>query len=667
MKFIRIIFILVFPIILLAQNQPDYGLNKPLTVENLDRLDSMIKANAPAPGALSATLQVANTFNRIGKAINAYTWLKRYTKLFPVEEKALENKLSQFEKIALTQYPDSVNRSLYANYVLSNAPTEDAYVAFMRYLSEPINYGRWNEAIEEVKKFMPIFPNKQIDMSDLIEIFSRPEEGLRVTNLGSKVNTAVSEWDPNPTADGTQLYFSGNYRAGGMGGDDVWVSDLVNGEWQTPRNLGRKVNGKQDETIDNITADGNTLMLSGNFMGTFGLFDIYSIDKVGDDWGDLYHYQYPINTQYVDEGGNLTADRKAILFSSDRPGGVGDFVPLNTYSHGTNMGNMDIYVSFMTDSGWSDPVNLGTTINTPFSERSPYLHPDGKTLYFSSDGHAGLGGLDVFKSVRLDDSWTNWSKPVNLGKEINTILNDWGYKIGITGDSAFFSGYERTNGYGQWDLYSVTLPKDAKPNPVVMISGTISDNKGHKLQAEVVWEDLKTGEQLGTTKSNLLTGHYFIVLPIGRNYGYYVKKDGYYPTSNNIDLTKSKDGDNLKVDIELTSVKEIKNEKSSFTINNIFFDFDSDILKIESTTELNRLSKFLKDNNIRSLEVIGHTDKVGSKEYNYNLSLRRAKAVQKYLLEKDEKLQIATIGKGDDEPIDSADDAKNRRVEIIVK
>jgi len=667
MKLIRLFFIIVLTTALNAQNTPDYQLNKPLTTENLDRLDSMIKANAPDPGALNAMMQVSNTFNRIGKAINAFTWMERYTHLFPNQEQALKNNLKQFENIALTQYPDSVNRALYESYAVKYAPSEDAYVAFMRYISDDINYGRWQKVINEVKRFAPVFPNKKQQFNDLIEIVSREKEGLRVTNLGSNINTFVSEWDPNPTSEGNQLYFSGNPRSGGLGGDDVWVSSLVDGVWQTPKNLGPKVNGGRDETIDNISADGNTLMLSGDFMGTFGQFDIYSIDKVGDDWGDLYHYPYPINTEYVDEGGNITADRKALLFTSDRPGGIGEFVPLNTYANGSIMGNMDIYVCFMTDSGWSNPVNLGDQINTPFSERSPYLHPDGKSLYFSSDGHAGLGGLDVFKSVRLDDTWTNWSKPINLGTEINTILNDWGYKIGITGDSAFFSGFARTNGYGQWDLYSVTLPKDARPDPIVMISGTITDNKGNRLQAEIIWEDLATGEILGTTKSNMMSGHYFIALPVGKNYGYYVKKNGYYPTSNSIDLTKSKDGDSRKVDIELVSTKDMKTKSSSITINNIFFDFDSAVLKKESTSELKRLIDFVQNNSIDKIKIIGHTDKVGSNAYNQKLSLDRAISVKKYLSNLLPKLQITTIGKGATVPIDKIDDSKNRRVEIVVE
>lgn len=667
MKFIRYILLIVLPTIVLAQSTPDYGLNKPLTAKNIDRLDSMIKANAPQEHAIKAMAQVANTFSRYGKNMNAYIWMERYLQLFPENKEEMIQRLNYFAQYAITEYPDTTNKSLFLDFALKNAPSEDAYVAFIKYISEPINFGRWNEAIAEIKKIAPKFPNKTEAFNDLIEIMTRPTEGLFVTNLGPNINTAVSEWDPNLTADGEQIYFSGNNRAGGQGGDDVWVSDLVDGVWQKPRNLGRKVNGARDETIDNISTDGNTLMLSGDFMGTFGKFDIYSIDRDGEDWGGLFHYPFPINTQYVDEGGNLTADRKAMVFTSDRPGGVGDYVPLNQLSHGSNMGNMDVYVSFQTDTGWSNPVNLGETINTPFAERSPYLHPDGKSLYFSSDGHPGLGGLDVFVSKRLDDTWTKWSKPVNLGNEINTILNDWGYKVGISGDSAVFSGFARTNGYGQWDLFSVTLPKGARPNPVVLVSGLIKDSKGRNIGAEVVWEDLETGEVLGTTKSNNIDGHYFIALPIGKNYGYYVKRDGYYPASNSVDLSNAKDGQRIKVDIDMISVSEIKNDKSSVVINNIFFDYNSANLHKESELELKRLAEFLKTNKIAKIKVIGHTDKVGSEKYNKKLSLERAKSVKNFIVSKLKDLEIDTEGMGFSKPIDPNDDSKNRRVEIVVE
>lgn len=671
MRFIRIITLLVlfvtFYTVTKSQDVPDYKLNRPLVKEQIDYLDSLIRKHAPAQHALNATLRVKNAFHRMNKSMNAYFWLNRYVELFPSRKQALENQLTKLEKIVLTQFPDSLNRPLYAQYAIDNKDTDNGYVAFIRYISHDVNHGHWEKVVEHLKKFAPVFPSKKQHFQDLYEIVMRPEEGLRVTNLGENINTAVSEWDPNPTSDGTKLYFSGNHRAGGMGGDDVWVSHLENGVWQKPKNLGRKVNGKNSETIDNISADGNTLMLSGDFMGTFGNFDIYSIDKDGDDWGDLFHYPYPINTEYTDEGGNLTADRKAMLFTSDRPGGTGEFVPLYTINHGNSMGNMDIYVSFDTDSGWSELVNLGPTVNTPYAERSPYLHPDGKTLYFSSDGHPGLGGLDVFKTVRLDDSWTNWSKPVNLGKEVNTILDDWGYKIGITGDSAIFAGYMRTNGYGFWDLFSITLPDAARPNPVAIVSGRITNSQGRSVAAEVVWEDLETGEKLGTTKSNRMTGHYFIALPVGKNYGYYVEKSGYYPSSNNVDLSKAKDGQNVKADIKLTSLREMKNQKNSVVVNNIFFDFDSANLRKESISELNRLTMFIKSNNVKSLKIVGHTDKSGTEKYNKDLSLRRANSVKNHLATKLKGVEISTEGKGYTEPIDPNTPAKNRRVEVFVE
>ncbi|MER3327955.1 MAG: OmpA family protein, partial [Candidatus Kapaibacterium sp.] len=172
---------------------------------------------------------------------------------------------------------------------------------------------------------------------------------------------------------------------------------------------------------------------------------------------------------------------------------------------------------------------------------------------------------------------------------------------------------------------------------------------------------------LGTTKSNLMSGHYFIALPVGKNYGYYVKKDGYYPTSNSIDLTKSKDGDSRKVDIELVSTKDMKTKSSSITINNIFFDFDSAILKKESTSELKRLVDFVQKNSIDKIKIIGHTDKVGSDKYNEKLSIDRAISVKKYISNSLPKLQITTIGKGATEPRDKTDDSKNRRVEIVVE
>ena len=430
------------------------------------------------------------------------------------------------------------------------------------------------------------------------------------------------------------------------------------------------MNGPNDETIDNIKADGNDILLSGTFEGTFGLFDIYHVQRTVNGWGSLEHYPYPINTRWVDEGANLTSDGKALLFTSDRPGGTGEFHPYGSQFHGGLNGNMDIYVCLKTDSGWSAPINLGTTINTPYAERSPYLHPDGKTLYFSSDGHPGLGRIDVFKSIRLrEDSWTEWSEPVNLGKEINTILDDWGYKVSVTGDSAFFAGKNRTEGYGDWDLYSVTLPKISKPAQVVTIKGKVTDTKGNFLSAEIKWEDLSTGKNAGSLTSNPEDGSYIIMLPLGKNYGYYAEKQGFYPSSQNINLKKAEEGSVINEDIVLTSLKEMKEEKAKVRINNIFFDFDEYSLLPESSPELDRLAALLQSNNELEVEIDGHTDIVGKGEYNFDLSLKRAEIVRDYLISKGVASTRFTVkGLGKTKPVAPNDTeegrAKNRRVEI---
>jgi outer membrane protein OmpA-like peptidoglycan-associated protein len=444
---------------------------------------------------------------------------------------------------------------------------------------------------------------------------------------------------------------------------------LKDGKWQKPQNLGKPVNDIYDETIDNVSLDGTILLMSGDFAGTYGEFDIYIAEKDSDSW-KLSHLPYPINSKYHEESANLTSDGKALLFTSDRPGGIGPYIPINQYFyHGSTMGNMDIYISFLSDSGWMKPINLGNTINTPYSERSAYLHPDGKTLYFSSNGHAGLGKLDVYKTVRLkDDSWTEWSEPLNLGKEINTANDDWGYNIDIKGDSAFFGINDALDGYGNWDIYSVSLPKTAKPEKIIIVRGKVTDSKGNPLACVIKWEDLETGEVIGRLRSDPRDGNYFIVLNPGRNYGYFAEKPGFYPVSKNIDLKNKFNDKEIREDIILISLNELKN-KNSVIINNIFFDYDKYELKSESTPELKRLTEFLIKNSKLKVIIEGHTDETGSNEYNLKLSENRADAIKKYLFDNGIKEDRITIkGYGKTKPIASNDTeenrARNRRVEI---
>ena len=511
-------------------------------------------------------------------------------------------------------------------------------------------------------------------MKKIIWLLEAAEESLVVTNLGSGINTEAEEYIPTPAADGLRLYFQGRNRSDCYGGEDVFVSELKNGIWQKAENLGSAINTNSNEALLSVSTDGNRIILFGHYSGSLGRGDIFYADKRADGWSDIQHFPQPINSEYWDCDGFITSDGKAILYASDRPGGIGAFYAKPKYVedvfHGGLWGNIDIYVCLKTEEGWSKPINLGSIINTPYCDRSPFLHPDGKTLYFSSDGHYGLGRLDVFKAVRLkEDSWTEWSEPVNLGKEINTAGNDWGYKIATLGDLAYFSARGKSDGYGVDDIYSITLPEEVRPEAVATISGKVTDGSGKVLEAAIKWEDLSTGENVGQLKSNPQDGSYFIVLPLGKNYGYYAEKEGYYPVSNNIDLQDETESLNITEDIVLLLIEKIKEEEIPVRINNIFFDFNKSELRPESFPELNRLAKVLQENPDRKVEISGHTCSMGTEAYNLDLSKRRAQSVVGYLISVGcDDASLIARGYGEGKPIASNETeegrTQNRRVEF---
>jgi hypothetical protein len=311
---------------------------------------------------------------------------------------------------------------------------------------------------------------------------------------------------------------------------------------------------------------------------------------------------------------------------------------------------------------------VGQQINTPFLDRSPFLHPDMQTLYFSSSGHGGFGKMDVFKTTRLDDTWTNWSTPVNLGREINTPNNDWGYKVSTDGATAYFS--YATEGSSYEDIYQVELPEKMRPLAVSTISGTLTDSYNLPIDAEIIIEDLETGKIVSQLKSNPRTGEFFAILPGNRKYSYYIKKEDYFPISNNIDLTNNRRVE-INENLKLFTIAELTEKGVNLTLENIFFDTDKSKLQKESFSELNRVSALIKTNNFK-IELFGHTDNIGEKDYNLQLSQKRADAVRKYLITKGiPASDISAFGKGEAEPIENNDDekgkAKNRRVEVKFK
>lgn len=552
-------------------------------------------------------------------------------------------------------------------YIYATAPQEDAFVALLLLAKPYIDKKDWSGAIKIISEFREWFI-ESVDRTDkIIELLNSPMQNLEVNNLET-INTKKSEYFPIVSIDGLKMYFT--FADGKKGGEDIYYTQLIGNTWIKPKNMGAPFSTKENDAINSVSADGNTIVLFGSYYGFIGGGDNFYSQKTATGWSEIKPFPKPLNTQYWDCDGFLTADGKAFFFTSDRKGGVGDFVKGGQFYHGEYEGNTDIWVSEKNDSGWGKPINIGITINTPYAERSPFLHPDGKTLYFSSDGHYGLGSLDVFKSIRLSDtSWTEWSEPVNLGKEINTAGYDVAYKISTDGKTAYFSS-DRDGGKGGYDIYSIKLPAEAKPEKnVVTVKGKVTDEKLNPIDAALLWYNLTTGINIGSLTSDPATGEYIITLPIGSPYSYFAEKSGYYSVSNSIDLSAETSYNELTIDVILQSIQSLQNV--SIVLNNIYFDFDKYELKSESFIELDRVVKFLNDNPNVKIEISAHTDSKGSDEYNLTLSQNRAEGVVGYLSAIGiDPARLAAKGYGEALPIgnNNTDEgmAKNRRVEMKI-
>jgi outer membrane protein OmpA-like peptidoglycan-associated protein len=381
-----------------------------------------------------------------------------------------------------------------------------------------------------------------------------------------------------------------------------------------------------------------------------------------------------INTGFWQADANFSSDNNALFFTSARATNFN--IALNNLTireqrnltyHGESGESVDMYVSLKNEDGnWGEAINLGPMINTNYNERSPFLHPDMKTLYFSSSGHGGLGSMDVFKSTRLSDTcWTCWSKPVNLGKEINTIANDWGFKINTDGNLAV---YAKNIQNSEFDLFSIKLPLSMRPDFVATIKGKLTDSQNTIVEAQIKWEDLELNKPIGVSNVDPETGEYFIILPMGKLYGYYVDKKGYFPIANNLDLRKYNKPISISNDIKMVSIEEMKKQGVSVIANNLFFETNKSDLLPYSIPELERVAKIIKSTT-QMIQIAGHTDDVGNVPANQLLSIKRAESVMKYLVSLGcDPARISSTGFGKSMPIadnkTEAGRAVNRRVEV---
>ncbi|HCD52897.1 MAG TPA: hypothetical protein DEQ34_10640 [Balneolaceae bacterium] len=388
----------------------------------------------------------------------------------------------------------------------------------------------WDKAIEMYEKYRDNYSGAdKLKINKVIELLKAPEEEVFIDNIGANVNSEIDEYLPRISTDGKKMYFNSSDRTGGYGGEDVWYSTLdENGVWSAPENMGRIINTDTHEGILSLSSDGNAAIVFGNYKGRFGSGDFFYSAKIGDSWTVPCNLGGDVNSDEWESMANLSPDGKTLIFVAYEG---------RTDAKGADY-ETDIYITHLKNGRWTKPVPISPVINSPGTEKWPYLNADGRTLYFSSDGHAGFGGTDLFVSRRIGDGWDNWTTPVNLGKNINTVLDDEDFTIPASGSVAYFTR-ETTgegDGFGGEDIFRMILPPEMRPDPVVTIFGEVTDQNDSLIAATLHWSDFDTGEQLGYATSNSKTGEYLITLPFGRRYLITANQKGYLFQTEMLDL-----------------------------------------------------------------------------------------------------------------------------------
>ncbi len=513
-------------------------------------------------------------------------------------------------------------------------------------------------------------------------------ERVWIDNLGEQINSKAPEYAPLISTDESLLIITAR-RANTTGGhldemdnlpiEDLYYSRNTGGVWSPLTNMGEGVNSTAHDASSGLSPDGKTLFV---FKGTIkGGGDIYVSNLQEGFWSKPRALGKNVNTDAHESAASLSYDGSLLYFVSEKPGG---------------MGGRDIYVSTWDakKEDWGVAQNLGGVVNSEYDEDGVYIHPDGKTIYFSSKGHNTMGGNDIFYSEMVDGKW---SAPVNIGYPINTPDDDVFFVVAADGRTAYYSSI-RDEGHGEKDIYRITfLGPEKQPvlnveeqlfagrpektpevviqrevkirtSKMTLLKGIVVDDATNEpVEAKIDLTDNRTSGVLATFTTEKSSGAYLVSLPAGRNYGINVNADKYLFYSMNFDIPDTAYFREFYTVIRLKRIKI----GESIVLRNIFFDYNAFTIRDESEAELTRLRDLIMENPQIKVEISGHTDNVGGDKYNQDLSENRARAVVEYLVGKgipNERLIYKGYGKSEPIATNETDEGRqeNRRTEFKI-
>lgn len=586
---------------------------------------ALLNAIDKSPNFVQAYIQLSLVYKKTEQYEKAFNTLRNITVIQEDPNKELYFQLAQMG--FASQHYDEAMSSL--NQYINKGPHKEARELEVQQLKQNLEF-----AAEAIANPVPFKPQP----------------------VSQNINTGDNEYFPQVSADGMSLIFvQQSPMVQGPGTqEDILVAQLGVAGWAQIRTFSSNINTPfGNEGAPCLSVNGRTLYMTFCAMRENGGCDIFVSHKKGNIWSRPAPVKGAINSSAWEGQPWLSADERTLYFSSNREGGLG---------------GKDIWKSTkQADGSWGDPVNLGPTINTPYNEEKPFIHPDRKTLYFSSTGHPGFGQEDFFISRKESGKW---SKPKNLGYPVNTYGRELGLFVDLPGKKAYYA----TNGgvaNNSQDIYVFDLYDEVKPTTTTYVKGIVKDKRtGKRMPATVEVYDLYTQQLIGTFSTDEEMGDFLVSLPTGKEYAFYAFKKDYMFLSKYFYLA----GDYEKTDLPIFEVL-LKMEKidqgSKIVLNNLFFDSGSSKLKPSSVAELNILVSFLKENDNLKVEIGGHTDDIGTEEDNQILSKARAKAVFDYLLSHDiDYVRLSYKGYGESEPIEANSSkegrAINRRTELKV-
>lgn len=537
-------------------------------------------------------------------------------------------------------------------------------------------------------------------------------------NLGPNVNSSAKDYAPVISADGNTLYYTSD-RPGGYGNTDIWYSTRVGDTWGPAQNLGSPPNSTLPEGTCTITPSQTMVVFAicdepgtaAERLKGRGSCDLYWAQLSGTQWSQPVNMGEPINTKFWDSRPSIAADGITLYFASERPVGLdpsywkyldGDYPSKWPENYKQFYMDHDVYITTRSGNTWTQPVRLGQAVNTPRADTSPFIHADGVSLYFSSNGapggQPGIGGLDIYRATRQANG--DFGETINLsvydpGRTINTQGDDYFFTIPASGDVGYLSASGRPDSPLNFDIYRVPLPYALRPKKITTLSGIVFNVKTvgkpdarvtvymmdpitQQQQevranpigrpAEVTLRDAATGAIVKEDQSHPKTGKYTVVIDAGHKYTLYIKAKCFFPFEANYDIPIERAGENLRLDVPLKPM--VPGE--GVVLPNIFFEFAKADLKPESFPALNRVLDLMREYPTIGVELSGHTDCVGNDSYNMKLSQSRAESCRSYLLQQGiSPDRITAVGYGKTRPIDPNCDPKrgnqvNRRTEFKI-